>query len=58
MSDDQKYLELLKEIARVIKEKNDEIIVNSFRVSDLKKKLEKAEKEIEDLRKEKSNEQQ
>lgn len=53
MSDEQKYLELLKEIARIIKEKNDEIIINSFRVSDLRKKLDKAEKEIEDLRKDK-----
>lgn len=53
MSDEKKYLELLKEIARVIKEKNDEIIINDFRVSDLKKKLQAAEKQIEELRKEK-----
>lgn len=58
MSDEKKYLELLKEIGRIIKEKNDEIIINSFRVEDLKKKLEKAEQEIDDLRKEnKENEQ-
>ena len=59
MSDEKKYLELLKEIGRIIKEKNDEIIINDFRISDLKKKLESAEKEIEELRKEtKNNEQQ
>lgn len=59
MSDEKKYLELLKEIGRIIKEKNDEIIINDFRLSDLKKKLENAEKEIEELRKEtKNNEQQ
>ena len=59
MSDEKKHLELLKEIGRIIKEKNDEIIINDFRLSDLKKKLESAEKEIEELRKEtKNNEQQ
>lgn len=59
MSDEKKYLELLKEIGRIIKEKNDEIIINDFRLSDLKKKLDNAEKEIEELRKEtKNNEQQ
>lgn len=52
MTDEQKYLELLKEIARIIKEKNDEIIVAGFRLSDLKKRLTEAEKQIEDLRKE------
>lgn len=56
MSDEKKYLELLKEIGRIIKEKNDEIVINSFRVSDLKKKLEDAEKQIDELRKEKNNE--
>lgn len=55
MTDEQKYLELLKEIARIIKEKNDEIIINSFRVEDLKKKLLQAEQKIEDLRKENTN---
>lgn len=55
MSDEKKYLELLKEIGRIIKEKNDEIIINDFRLSDLKKKLENAEKEIEELRKETKN---
>ena len=55
MSDEKKYLELLKEIGRIIKEKNDEIIINDFRISDLKKKLESAEKEIEELRKETKN---
>lgn len=54
MTDEQKYLELLKEIARIIKEKNDEIIVAGFRLSDLKKRLTDAEKQIEDLRKEKT----
>ena len=34
MTDEQKYLELLKEIARIIKEKNDEIIVAGFRISE------------------------
>lgn len=58
MSDEQKYLELLKEIARMIKEKNDEIIISNFRISDLHKKLENAEKEIFELRKVTNNEQQ
>lgn len=57
MADDQKYLELLKEIGRIIKEKNDEIIINAFRVDDLKKKLDKAENEIDELRKGKTDEQ-
>ena len=57
MADDQKYLELLKEICRIIKEKNDEIIINAFRVDDLKKKLDKAENEIDELRKGKTDEQ-
>lgn len=52
MTDEQKYLELLKEIARIIKEKNDEIIVAGFRLSDLKNRLTDAEQQIEDLRKE------
>lgn len=57
MSDEKKYLELLKEIGRIISEKNDEILINSFRVSDLKKKLEDAENQIDELRKEKNDEQ-
>lgn len=57
MSDEKKFLEILKEIGRIIKEKNDEIIINDFRVSDLRKKLEKAEKEIDELRKGKTDEQ-
>lgn len=56
MSDEKKYLELLKEIGRIIKEKNDEIVINSFRVDDLKKRLADAEKEIDDLRKGKNDE--
>lgn len=52
MSDEKKYLELLKEIGRIIKEKNDEIIINTFRVDDLKKRLADAEKTIDELRKE------
>lgn len=56
MGEEQKYLELLKEIGRIIKEKNDEILINSFRVDDLKKKLIKAEQEIEELRKEQKDE--
>ena len=57
MADDQKYLEVLKEIGRIIKEKDDEIIINAFRVDDLKKKLDKAENEIDELRKGKTDEQ-
>lgn len=58
MSDEKKYLELLKEIGRIIKEKNDEIIINTFRVDDLKKKLSQAEQQIDDLRKEKNDDEQ
>lgn len=51
MTDDQKFLEILKEIGRIIKEKNETIIISDFRISDIKKKLENAENEIAELRK-------
>lgn len=52
MNENEKYQELLKEIGRVLKEKNDQICIQAFQISDLRKKLETAEKEIEELRKE------
>ena len=52
MSDEQKFLEVLKEIGRVLKDKNDEIIVSGFRESNLTKRLADAEKTIAELRKE------
>lgn len=37
----------------MIKDKNDDIILKAFQIADLKRQLEKAEKVIDDLRKEK-----
>ena len=53
MSDEQKYQELLKEIGKIIKEKNDDIIIKTFQNDDLRKRLQKAEKELDEVRKEK-----
>lgn len=43
MTDDQKYHEILKEIGRLIKEKNDMIVLQSFKIENLKRDIEKAE---------------
>ena len=37
----------------MIKDKNDDIILKAFQIADLKRQLEKAEKVIDELRKEK-----
>lgn len=39
MSEDQKFLELLKELGKIIKEKNDELIICKFQLSDIRKKI-------------------
>lgn len=54
MTDEQEYAELLKELGRVIAEKNDAIRLNYWHTADLKKKLAAAEEEIIMLKKEKS----
>lgn len=46
MTDEQKYTELLKDLAELLKWKNDTIKIQEFQISDLKASLEKAEKEI------------
>ena len=35
MSEDQKFLEILKEIGKIIKEKNEIIMITDFRLSDV-----------------------
>ena len=56
MTDEQKYNELLKEIAQSIKEKNDTIKCQQLIIDGLKEKLSAAEKEIERMRGSKRNE--
>ena len=43
MTNEQKYTELLKELASIIKHKNDTIALQAWQISDLKSKLESAE---------------
>ena len=49
MSDEQKYSELLKEIGQSIKEKNDTICILNIKIRNL-------ERDLEELRKEKTDE--
>lgn len=55
MSEDQKFLELLKELGKIIKEKNDELIIYKFQLSDIRKKISEYEN-AELKRKEKNHE--
>lgn len=48
MTDEQKYAELLREIGRLIHEKNDTLIIQQFQIDDLKKQLADAKKRIEE----------
>lgn len=52
MTEQQKYLEVLKELGGLLREKNDIISFKDYQIIDLKKKLEKAEQKINDLEKE------
>lgn len=49
MTEEKKLYELLKEIGRAIKEKNDDICLKDFQLADLRKKLEQAENKIKEL---------
>lgn len=49
LTEEKKLYELLKEIGRVIKEKNDDICLKDFQLADLRKKLEQAENKIKEL---------
>ena len=46
MTDEQKYNELLKELAALIKEKNSTIAFQAYQIKDLREKLESAKREI------------
>lgn len=50
MTDEQKYNVLLKELADILKCKNDTIQIKDFQISKLKAELEEAEKEINKLK--------
>lgn len=56
MTDEQKYNELLKEIAQLIKDKNDTIQYQQLLIDSLKEKLSAAENEIERMKGNKRNE--
>lgn len=49
MTDEQKYNELLKAIGQYLRIKNDEIIIQEYEISTLRKKLETAEEKIKSL---------
>lgn len=51
MGDDQKYSVLLKEIGKLLADKNDRIMFQEFELTTLRKELEKAEATIEELKK-------
>lgn len=50
MTNEEKYNELLKELAELIKSKNDKIAFQSYVIEDLQNKLAGAEKQINDLK--------
>ena len=50
MTDEQKYNELLKELAQIIKEKNDTITCQQYVIDTLKEKLSSAENEIKNMK--------
>lgn len=50
MTNEEKYNELLKELAELIKSKNDKIAFQSYVIDDLQNKLADAEKTINDLK--------
>lgn len=54
MTEEKKFMELLKELGRVISEKNDAINLNFWHTAELKKKLAAAEEEIIMLKEKKS----
>lgn len=48
MTDEQKYAELLREIGKLIHEKNDMLIIQQFRIDDLKRQLAESQKHIKE----------
>lgn len=50
MTEENKYSALLKEIGALLTQKNDRIMFQEFEISDLKRKLETAEKTIETMK--------
>jgi hypothetical protein len=50
MTNEEKYTELLKELAELLKSKNDKIAFQGIIIDDLKAKLENAENEIKTLK--------
>lgn len=50
MTNEEKYTELLKELAELIKSKNEKIAFQSYVIDDLKTKLAGAEEQIETLK--------
>lgn len=50
MTNEEKYTELLKELAELLKSKNDKITLQEWEINSLKNKLAGAEKQINDLK--------
>ena len=50
MTDQQKYLEVLKELGGLLREKNDIISFKDYQIIDLEKRLEKAEQTIIEMK--------
>lgn len=55
MTDEQKYIELLKELGELIMQKNIYINTREYRIESLQRLLDSAEKEIEVLKGNKEN---
>lgn len=51
MQSEEKYGELLREIGALLAQKNERIMFKEFETADLRKKLETAEKTIDELKK-------
>lgn len=51
MTEEQKYIELLKELGRVINEKNNAICIKDYEIETLRRRLSDAESEIDLLKK-------
>lgn len=55
MTDEKKYCEVLKEIGQILTDKNSKIMMKDYEITRLKEKLEAAEKQLDELRKENRN---
>lgn len=56
MTDEQRYMELLKALGELLADNNSTISLANYRIKTLEDKLAKAEKQIEDLKKGNENE--